>query len=161
MKFVDEATIRVQAGNGGRGMVSFRREKFIPFGGPDGGDGGHGGSIYFVATQGLNTLADFRYRRAFKAPNGEPGGSADCSGRGGADLEVQVPVGTVIYDTETDETIGDLTLDGERVLVARRGERLVLLLKCWLPSPPLPPRATSTRSPPCARSPSTSSVSTS
>jgi GTPase len=122
MKFVDEATIRVQAGNGGRGMVSFRREKFIPFGGPDGGDGGHGGSIYFVATQGLNTLADFRYQRAFKAANGEPGGSADCSGRGGEDLEVQVPVGTVIYDTETDETLGDLAHDGERVLVARGGK---------------------------------------
>jgi GTP-binding protein len=90
MKFVDEATIKVQAGNGGRGMASFRREKFIPFGGPDGGDGGHGGSIYFVAQQGLNTLADFRYRRSFKAPNGEPGGSADCSGRGGEDLEVVV-----------------------------------------------------------------------
>jgi GTP-binding protein len=122
MKFVDEATIKVQAGNGGRGMVSFRREKFIPFGGPDGGDGGHGGSIYFVAAQGLNTLADFRYQRVFKAANGEPGGSADCSGKGGADLEVQVPVGTVIYDTETDETIGDLTHDGERVLVARGGK---------------------------------------
>jgi GTPase len=121
MKFVDEATIKVQAGNGGRGMVSFRREKFIPFGGPDGGDGGHGGSIYFVADKGLNTLADFRYRRSFKAANGEPGGSADCSGKGGADLEVVVPVGTVIYDTETDETLGDLTHDGERILVARGG----------------------------------------
>jgi len=121
MKFVDEATITVQAGNGGRGMVSFRREKFIPFGGPDGGDGGHGGSIYFVANKGLNTLADFRYRRSFKAANGESGGSADCSGKGGADLEVVVPVGTVIYDTETDETLGDLTQDGERILVASGG----------------------------------------
>ena len=121
MKFVDEATIKVQAGNGGRGMVSFRREKFIPFGGPDGGDGGHGGSIYFVADKGLNTLADFRYRRSFKAANGESGGSADCSGKGGADLEVVVPVGTVIYDTDTDETLGDLTQDGERILVARGG----------------------------------------
>jgi GTP-binding protein len=121
MKFVDEATIKVQAGNGGRGMVSFRREKFIPFGGPDGGDGGTGGSIHLVAQKGLNTLADFRYKRSFKAPNGEPGGSADCSGRGGEDLEVVVPVGTVIYDTETDETLGDLTHDGERILVARGG----------------------------------------
>ena len=121
MKFVDEATIRVQAGNGGRGMVSFRREKFIPFGGPDGGDGGSGGSIYVVARQGLNTLADFRYQRSFKAQNGESGGSADCSGKGGADAEVVVPVGTVIYDTETDETLGDLTHDGERILVARGG----------------------------------------
>lgn len=121
MKFVDEATIKVQAGNGGRGMVSFRREKFIPFGGPDGGDGGTGGSIYVVAQKGLNTLADFRFQRTFKAPNGEPGGSADCSGRGGDDLEIVVPVGTVIYDTETDETLGDLTRDGERILVARGG----------------------------------------
>jgi len=121
MKFVDEATIKVQAGNGGRGMVSLRREKFIPFGGPDGGDGGTGGSIHLVAQKGLNTLADFRYKRSFKAPNGEPGGSADCSGRGGEDLEVVVPVGTVIYDTETDETLGDLTHDGERILVARGG----------------------------------------
>jgi GTP-binding protein len=121
MKFVDEATIKVQAGNGGRGMVSFRREKFIPFGGPDGGDGGTGGSIHLVAHKGLNTLADFRYKRSFKAQNGEPGGSADCSGRGGEDLEVLVPVGTVIYDTDTDETLGDLTHDGERILVARGG----------------------------------------
>ena len=121
MKFVDEATIKVQAGNGGRGMVSFRREKFIPFGGPDGGDGGTGGSIYVIARKGLNTLADFRYQRTFKSPNGEPGGSADCSGRGGEDLEVVVPVGTVIYDTETEETLGDLTHDGERILVARGG----------------------------------------
>jgi GTP-binding protein len=121
MKFVDEATIRIQAGNGGRGMVSFRREKFIPFGGPDGGDGGDGGSVYLVAKQGLNTLADFRYQRSFKAGNGEPGGSADCSGRGGEDLEVVVPVGTVICDVETDETLGDLTHDGDRLLVARGG----------------------------------------
>jgi GTP-binding protein len=121
MKFVDEATIKVQAGNGGRGMVSFRREKFIPFGGPDGGDGGTGGSIYVVAQKGLNTLADFRFQRTFKGQNGEPGGSADCSGRGGEDLEIVVPVGTVIYDTETDETLGDLTHDGERILVARGG----------------------------------------
>jgi len=121
MKFVDEATIRIQAGNGGRGMVSFRREKFIPFGGPDGGDGGDGGSVYLVAKQGLNTLADFRYQRSFKAGNGEPGGSADCSGRGGEDLEVAVPVGTVIHDIETDETLGDLTCDGDRLLVARGG----------------------------------------
>jgi GTP-binding protein len=122
MKFVDEATIRIQAGNGGRGMVSFRREKFIPFGGPDGGDGGDGGSVYAVASQGLNTLADFRYQRSFKAKNGEPGGSADCSGRGGEDLDVVVPVGTVIHDTDTEELLGDLTHDGMRLLVARGGK---------------------------------------
>lgn len=122
MKFVDEATIRVQAGNGGRGMVSFRREKFIPFGGPDGGDGGSGGSVFLVAKTGLNTLADFRYQRTFKAGNGEPGGSADCSGRGGEDLEVQVPVGTVIFDEDTEETLGDLATDGARLVVAKGGK---------------------------------------
>ena len=121
MKFVDEATIKVNAGNGGRGMVSFRREKFIPFGGPDGGDGGTGGSVWLVARAGLNTLADFRYQRTFKAKNGEPGGSADCSGRGGEDLEVEVPVGTVIYDVDTEEVLGDLAQGGDRVLVARGG----------------------------------------
>ena len=122
MKFVDEATIRIQAGNGGRGMVSFRREKFIPFGGPDGGDGGDGGSVWLVAKEGLNTLADFRYQRSFKAANGEPGGSADCSGRGGADLEVPVPVGTVVYDVGTEETLGDLAVQGARLCVAKGGD---------------------------------------
>jgi GTPase len=122
MKFVDEATIKVHAGNGGRGMVSFRREKFIPFGGPDGGDGGTGGSIHLVADPELNTLADFRYMRTFKAKNGEPGGSADCSGRGGEDLEIVVPVGTVVYDVDTDETLGDLAHGGDRILVARGGK---------------------------------------
>jgi GTP-binding protein len=122
MKFVDEATIKVQAGNGGRGMVSFRREKFIPFGGPDGGDGGDGGNIVLVARQGLNTLADFRYQRTFKAVNGEPGGSADCTGRGGGDLEIAVPIGTVVYDVDTEETLGDLAADGARLLVAKGGK---------------------------------------
>ena len=121
MKFVDEATIKAQAGNGGRGIVSFRREKSIPFGGPDGGDGGDGGNVFLVAKKGLNTLADFRYMRTFKAGNGEPGGSADCSGRGGADTDIVVPVGTVIYDVDTEETLGDLTHDGERILVAKGG----------------------------------------
>jgi GTP-binding protein len=122
MKFVDEATIKVQAGNGGPGMVSFRREKFIPFGGPDGGDGGDGGNVYLVAKAGLNTLADFRYMRTFKGVNGEPGGSADCSGRGGEDKEVFVPIGTVVYDVDTEETLGDLAADGDRILVAKGGE---------------------------------------
>ena len=103
-------------------MVSFRREKFIPFGGPDGGDGGTGGSVHLVARAGLNTLADFRYQRTFKAANGEPGGSADCSGRGGEGLEVAVPVGTVVYDVDTEETLGDLATDGARLLVARGGK---------------------------------------
>ena len=122
MKFVDEATIKVQAGNGGRGMVSFRREKFIPFGGPDGGDGGTGGSIYLVAKAGLNTLADFRYQRTFKGTNGAPGGSADCSGRGGEDLDVLVPIGTMVFDVDTEETLGDLASDGIRLLVAKGGK---------------------------------------
>ena len=93
MKFVDEATLKVQAGNGGRGCVSFRREKFVPFGGPDGGDGGHGGSVYLRATEGINTLADFRIQRTFRAKSGEGGSGNDCTGRGGEDLYIDVPVG--------------------------------------------------------------------
>jgi GTP-binding protein len=100
MKFVDEARIKVQAGNGGRGCVSFRREKFVPFGGPDGGDGGHGGSITLRAREGINTLADFRIERTFKAENGQPGGGRDCFGRGGADTLVHVPVGTIVRDSK-------------------------------------------------------------
>src|SRR6266513_1189074 len=122
MKFVDEARARVQAGNGGRGSTSFRREKFVPFGGPDGGDGGHGGSVYLRAASGINTLADFRIERTFKAAHGEPGGANDCSGRGGADLYVPVPIGTVVRDADTHEELGDLTRDGEQLLVARGGK---------------------------------------
>jgi GTPase len=122
MKFVDEAKARVQAGNGGRGSASFRREKFVPRGGPDGGDGGHGGSIYLRAASGINTLADFRIERTFKAGHGEPGGANDCTGRGGADLYVPVPVGTVVRDADTQEELGDLTRDGEELLVARGGK---------------------------------------
>ena len=126
MKFVDEATIKVQAGNGGRGMVSFRREKFIPFGGPDGGDGGAGGSIHIVADAELNTLADFRYQRTFKAKNGEPGGSADCSGRGGEDLEIVVPVGTVIYDVKSTRNLKPwITRHGGTPLLWKTGHSLV------------------------------------
>ena len=109
MRFVDEAIIAVQAGNGGRGAVSFRREKFVPFGGPDGGDGGKGADIYLVGTAGINTLADFRYHRTFRAPNGTPGSSQDCTGAGGTDLEVAVPIGTVIVDVDTEEQLGDVT----------------------------------------------------
>ena len=122
MKFVDEARARVQAGNGGRGSTSFRREKFVPFGGPDGGDGGHGGSVYLRAATGINTLADFRIERTFKAGHGEPGSSNDCTGRGGADLYVPVPVGTVVRDADTQEQLGDLTRDGEELMVARGGK---------------------------------------
>jgi GTPase len=122
MKFVDEAKARVQAGNGGRGSTSFRREKFVPFGGPDGGDGGHGGSVYLRAASGINTLADFRIERTFKAAHGEPGGGNDCTGRSGADLHIPVPVGTVVRDADTQELLGDLTGDGEQLLVARGGK---------------------------------------
>src|SRR5580693_1106694 len=122
MKFVDEATTRVQAGNGGRGSTSFRREKFVPFGGPDGGDGGNGGSVYLRAATGINTLADFRIARTFKAGHGEAGSSNDCTGRGGADLYVPVPIGTVVRDADTHEQLGDLTRDGDELLVARGGK---------------------------------------
>ena len=122
MKFVDEAKARVQAGNGGRGSTSFRREKFVPFGGPDGGDGGNGGSVYLRAASGINTLADFRIERTFRAQHGEGGGANDCTGRGGADLYVPVPIGTVVRDTETNEQLGDLTRDGAQLLVARGGK---------------------------------------
>ncbi len=106
MKFIDEAKVRVQAGNGGRGCVSFRREKFVPFGGPDGGDGGLGGSVYLKAVEGMNTLADFRISRIYKGQNGESGSGNDCTGHGGDDVYVPVPVGTVISDTETGEQLG-------------------------------------------------------
>ena len=122
MRFVDEAEIKVQAGHGGRGAVSFRREKFIPFGGPDGGDGGKGADIYLVATAGINTLADFRFHRSFRAPNGQPGSGAECTGAGGDDLDVPVPVGTVIVDIDTQEELGDLTEVGQRLLVAKGGK---------------------------------------
>jgi GTP-binding protein len=122
MRFVDEAGIKVQAGHGGRGAVSFRREKFVPFGGPDGGDGGKGADIYLVGTEGINTLADFRYHRAFKAPNGTAGSGNDCTGAGGADLEVPVPIGTVVVDADTEEQLGDVTAAGQRLLVAKGGK---------------------------------------
>jgi GTP-binding protein len=122
MKFVDEATLKVQAGNGGRGCVSFRREKFVPYGGPDGGDGGDGGSVVLRAEAGINTLADFRILRTYRAAHGEAGSSRDCTGRGGADLAIPVPVGTVVQDLDTQEIIGDLTEPGQSVLVAKGGK---------------------------------------
>jgi GTP-binding protein len=122
MKFVDEARLRIQAGNGGRGCVSFRREKFVPFGGPDGGDGGDGGSVYLRAVPGINTLADFRIERTFRAESGKAGSGNDCSGRSGADLFIPVPVGTIVRDAETQEQLGDLTREGETLLVARGGK---------------------------------------
>lgn len=122
MKFVDEARVKVQAGNGGRGSTSFRREKFVPFGGPDGGDGGLGGSVYLRAAEGINTLADFRIERTFKGEHGEPGSGNGCTGRGGQDRHVTVPVGTIVRDSETQETLGDLTRAGQELLVAQGGK---------------------------------------
>ncbi|HEY8507958.1 MAG TPA: GTPase ObgE [Steroidobacteraceae bacterium] len=122
MKFIDEARIRVQAGHGGRGSTSFRREKFVPFGGPDGGDGGDGGSVYLRAAEGINTLADFRIERTYKAQSGEPGGSRECTGRSGEDLYITVPVGTVVRDADTGEQLGDLVRPGDVLMVARGGK---------------------------------------
>ncbi|WP_198262672.1 Obg family GTPase CgtA [sulfur-oxidizing endosymbiont of Gigantopelta aegis] len=121
MKFVDETTIKVESGQGGKGIVSFRREKYIPFGGPDGGDGGDGGSVYLRASEGLNTLADFRMVRFYKAKNGQAGQSKEKTGHGGDDLYVDVPVGTSVIDIDTDEVLGDLTDAGQILLVARGG----------------------------------------
>ena len=122
MKFVDEAKMKVQAGNGGRGCVSFRREKFVPFGGPDGGDGGLGGSVYLRAVEGMNTLADFRISRTYKGQNGESGSGNDCTGHGGDDTYVSIPVGTVISDRDTGEQLGDLAVEGQTLLVAKGGK---------------------------------------
>ncbi len=122
MKFVDEAKIEVRAGKGGPGSVSFRREKFIPKGGPDGGDGGDGGSVWLEADSGLNTLADFRHARSFKARNGEPGAGRQRTGKSAEDIAIRVPLGTIVRAVETDETIGELTEPGQRMLVARGGE---------------------------------------
>jgi GTP-binding protein len=122
MKFVDEAIVKVMAGHGGRGAVSFRREKCVPFGGPDGGDGGLGGSVYLRAQEGINTLADYRIRRTFRGQNGTPGSGQDCSGKGGDDLYVPMPVGTIVFDDDTSETLGDLSVAGQTLLVARGGK---------------------------------------
>jgi GTP-binding protein len=122
MKFVDEATVRVQAGNGGRGSASFRREKSVPFGGPDGGDGGHGGSVWLRAMEGINTLADFRIERVYKAGSGDGGSANGCTGRSGDDLFVLVPVGTVVRAEDTGEELGDLTAAGQELKVAQGGK---------------------------------------
>jgi GTP-binding protein len=121
MKFVDEATIRVEAGNGGNGCVSFRREKFIPKGGPDGGDGGDGGSIFLRASSAINTLVDFRYQRVFRAERGEDGKGRAMTGKSGEDLTIDVPVGTLVKDQDTGELIGDITEDGQILKVAQGG----------------------------------------
>lgn len=121
MRFVDEAKIRVEAGNGGAGCMSFRREKYIEFGGPDGGDGGNGGDVYLCADPQLNTLIDFRYRRLFRAVHGRPGMGRDRIGKSGDDLEIRVPVGTIVYDLETDEVLGELLRPDSRLHVAKGG----------------------------------------
>lgn len=122
MKFVDEATITVHAGKGGNGCLSFRREKYVPRGGPDGGDGGRGGSVYLQARSGLNTLADFRFTRSFVAENGKGGSGRNCAGRGGDDVIIPVPEGTLVADRDTGELIGDLIKDGDHLLVAQGGD---------------------------------------
>jgi GTP-binding protein len=121
--FVDEVDLLVAAGDGGRGCLSFRREKFVPRGGPDGGDGGHGGSVYLVASAHVNTLVNFRFHPEFRAPRGGHGEGSNCSGRNGADLDLDVPIGTVVYERVEDEwrEIADLTEAGQRALVARGG----------------------------------------
>lgn len=122
MKFVDEAIIEVQAGKGGDGCLSFRREKFIPHGGPDGGNGGDGGSIYLESDPNLNTLVDYRYARLHRAKKGEAGTSRDCTGHAGGDMILRVPVGTKVFDVNTEEQIGDLVSPGQRLLVAEGGK---------------------------------------
>ena len=122
MKLVDEAEITVIAGNGGNGCVGFRREKFIPLGGPDGGDGGKGGDVWLEADENLNTLVDFRHQTRFKAQRGENGMGRQMYGKAGEDIVVTVPVGTVVHNVETDEVIGDMTAHGDRLLVAKGGK---------------------------------------
>jgi GTP-binding protein len=121
MRFVDEVVITVVAGNGGPGCCSFRREKFIPFGGPDGGDGGDGGSVFLEANGDLNTLVDFRYKRHYKAQNGQSGMGGNCTGKKGDDLVIEVPVGTMVFDCESNELLGDIKHSGDRLLVAQGG----------------------------------------
>jgi len=122
MKFIDEATIQIKAGDGGRGMASFRREKYVPEGGPDGGDGGRGGSIIAIADRNINTLIDYRYARIHKAKNGEPGRGADQYGRGADDIILRMPVGTVISILETGEVVADLARDGQEIVLAKGGQ---------------------------------------
>lgn len=121
MKFIDEALIRVEAGDGGNGCVSFRREKYIPKGGPDGGDGGDGGDVYLIADENLNTLIDYRFEKRFTAERGENGRSANCTGHRGKDITLRVPVGTRAIDNDTKEILGDLTRHGAKMLVAKGG----------------------------------------
>jgi len=122
MKFIDEARIDVQAGDGGNGSAAFRREKYVPRGGPAGGDGGRGGSVWAVADRNINTLVDYRFARHHRAESGEPGRKSDQYGRGGSDIELRMPVGTLVRDLQSGEQIADLARDGERALLARGGK---------------------------------------
>ncbi len=121
MKFIDTATLHLSAGTGGNGSVSFRREKFVPKGGPDGGNGGRGGDVIFVGDKTKHTLMDFRYKKIYKAENGEKGGVRDRNGRGGEDLIIPVPLGTIVRDINTEDILADITEDGMQVLVAKGG----------------------------------------
>ena len=121
MKFIDEAEIYVKAGDGGRGCVSFRREKYIPRGGPDGGDGGKGGDVLIIADNGLISLLDFKYKKHYTAERGEHGQGSNCTGKGGEDIVIRVPVGTVIKDKETGEIVEDLTVNGQSIIIAKGG----------------------------------------
>jgi GTP-binding protein len=122
MHFVDEATIRVKGGAGGNGAIAFRREKFVPKGGPSGGDGGDGASVVLVVDEGLSTLLDFRYRHEFSAPSGDNGANKDKYGKGGADVVLRVPPGTQVFDDATGAVVGDLRAHGERLVVAQGGK---------------------------------------
>ena len=122
MKFIDEAIIQIKAGDGGRGMASFRREKFVPEGGPDGGDGGRGGSVIAIADRNINTLIDFRFARVHRAKNGEPGRGADQYGRGADDVVLRMPVGTVVTDLATGEALIDMATDGQQAVLAKGGQ---------------------------------------
>ncbi len=121
MKFVDEATILVVAGDGGNGCVSFRREKYIPRGGPDGGDGGDGGDVYLLADENLNTLIDYHFEKSFRAERGQNGQSRDCTGKRGKDITINVPIGTRVIDQGTGETLGDMTRHAQKIMVAKGG----------------------------------------
>lgn len=122
MQFIDRAEIEIESGKGGDGMVAFRREKYVPAGGPSGGNGGYGGSVIFKSVENLQTLLDFRYKHRFKAEDGERGGPNNCTGASGSDLVIEVPCGTTIYDAETEELIGDLTAPDQTLCVAKGGK---------------------------------------
>ena len=122
MRFIDEAIVTVKAGDGGNGIASFRREKYVPRGGPDGGDGGKGGDVYVIADDNTNTLVDYRYTRRYDAMRGENGHSKNCSGKGSDDIFLPVPIGTTIIDTETDEVVGDMTEIDQTLLIAKGGD---------------------------------------